>query len=124
MHLVLENPDFDYVLRGADGHQAHVNQQVLRASFLLTPHRLVEAWPVTRVTDLDLDTLKPILDLQPELVLLGCGERQQFPSAQVQAACLSAGIGLEVMTNAAAARTFNVLAAEGRKVVAAFVLGA
>ncbi len=39
------------------------------------------------------------------------------------AACLSRGIGLEVMANAAAARTFKVLAGEGRRVVAGFILG-
>jgi uncharacterized protein len=40
----------------------------------------------------------------------------------VIATCLQRGIGLEAMTNAAAARTFNVLASEGRRVVAGFVL--
>jgi uncharacterized protein len=53
---------------------------------------------------------------------LGTGERQVFPSAAVMAACLTRGIGIEVMTNAAAARTFNVLAGEGRRVVAGFLL--
>ena len=38
------------------------------------------------------------------------------------AACLTRGIGIEVMDNAAAARTFNVLATEGRRVLAAFLL--
>ena len=38
------------------------------------------------------------------------------------AALLTRGIGLEVMDNAAAARTFNVLANEGRRVVAGFLL--
>ena len=55
--------------------------------------------------------------------LLGTGERQVFPSAAVMAACLTCGIGIEVMGNAAAARTFNVLAGEGRRVVAGFILG-
>jgi uncharacterized protein len=56
------------------------------------------------------------------LILLGCGAAQAFPPAVTMAACLSRGIGLETMTNAAAARTFNVLAGEGRRVVAGFVL--
>ena len=40
----------------------------------------------------------------------------------VMATCLTRGIGIEVMDNAAAARTFNVLATEGRRVVAAFLI--
>ena len=43
-------------------------------------------------------------------------------SPEAQAACLSRGVGLEAMTNAAAARTYNVLAGEGRRVVAGFLL--
>ena len=54
--------------------------------------------------------------------MLGTGAAQVFPPAAVMAACLSRGIGIEVMTNAAAARTFNVLAGEGRRVVAGFIL--
>ena len=63
-----------------------------------------------------------MLALQPALVLLGTGERQRFPPAAAMAALLTRGIGIEVMDNAAAARTFNVLATEGRRVVAGFLL--
>ncbi|WP_312707201.1 MTH938/NDUFAF3 family protein, partial [Stenotrophomonas sp.] len=49
-------------------------------------------------------------------------DTQVFPPAAVMAACLTRGIGLEVMNNPAAARTFNILASEGRKVAAAFIL--
>ena len=58
-----------------------------------------------------------MLALQPELVVLGTGATQVFPPAAVMAACLTRGIGIEVMTNAAAARTYSVLAGEGRRVV-------
>jgi uncharacterized protein len=65
--------------------------------------------------------LDPVLAQTPELVVLGTGAVQVFPPAEVMAACLTRGIGIEVMDNAAAARTFNVLAGEGRRVVAGFV---
>mgnify|MGYP006779811445 CR=1 FL=1 len=58
------------------------------------------------------------------LVLLGTGSRQRFPGAAILALFLTRGVGVEVMDNAAAARTFNVLAAEGRRAVAAFMLPA
>ena len=122
MQLILEQPDFQYVLRGADGQRAKVNERVLQRSFILTPNRLIEDWAASDVTALQVEALEPLLALEPELVLMGCGQQQRFPPAQVQAACLARGVGLEVMTNAAAARTFNVLAAEERKVVAGFIL--
>lgn len=122
MQLNHELPDYAYTLRAADGHSARVNDRTLTASFILSPHQLVEDWPVRESAALAPDDLAPLLALQPEVVLLGTGERQVFPPAAVMAACLRQGVGLEVMTNAAAARTFNVLASEARKVVAGFLL--
>ena len=122
MQLNLEHPEFDYVLRGADGRQALVNDRRLTRSFIVAPRTLVEDWPAADVRTLDIAALAPVLALEPEVVLIGTGDRQGFPPAATMAACLSKGIGLEAMTNAAAARTFNVLAGEGRRVVAAFVL--
>ncbi|PNS09679.1 Mth938-like domain-containing protein [Solilutibacter silvestris] len=122
MELIQERPDFDYVLRGADGQRVLVNDQTLTASCIVSPQRLVTAWPVSALAMLTEDTLAPLFDLKPDVILLGTGERQSFPPASVMAAVLGRGIGLEPMTNAACARTYNVLAGEGRKVVAAFVL--
>lgn len=122
MQLNHEPPDYSYSLRAADGRSAKVNDTVLASSFLLTPDQLVEHWPVADAAALTVADLEPVLALSPALIVLGTGERQVFPSAAVMAACLSRGIGLEVMNNPAAARTFNILAGEGRKVAAAFIL--
>lgn len=122
MHLTLERPDHEFFLRGADGGVALVNDRRLTASFVVAPNTLLESWPVTDARSLAPDDLAPLLALQPEVILLGSGATQVFPPAATLAACLSRGIGLEVMTNAAAARTFNVLAGEGRRVVAGFIL--
>ena len=122
MQLTLERPDYAYTLRGADGRHALVNERSLEASFIVAPDALVESWPVTDITAMHPADLDPLLALAPEIVLLGSGETQAFPPAEVMAACLQRGIGLEAMTNAAAARTFNVLASEGRRVVAGFVI--
>lgn len=122
MQLNHELPDYAYSLRAAGGRSARVNDRVLGNSFFLTPDQLVEQWPVIDVAALQVADLEPILALKPALILLGTGERQAFPPAVVMAACLSRGIGLEVMNNPAAARTFNILAGEGRKVAAAFIL--
>ena len=122
MQLSQENPDFPYVLRGVSDAGVLVNQETLSRSFLLSPSQLVQDWRPTSAQDLTAEDMQALLDLQPALVLLGTGPRQRFPSAAVMAALLTRGIGIEVMDNAAAARTFNVLATEGRRVVAAFLL--
>ena len=122
MQLTLENPDFRYFLRGADGVAALVNERRLERSFLLAPNELVEDWRPRHVAELAPADFEPVLALAPAVVLLGSGASLRFPAPAVLAACLTRGIGLEVMDNAAAARTFNVLATEGRRVVAAFLL--
>ncbi|KFN50307.1 Mth938-like domain-containing protein [Arenimonas composti] len=124
MQLVQDNPDFRYVLRGADGAAVRVNERTLTRSFLLAPDRLVEDWRPRTVVELDPADFEPVLALAPELVLLGTGATHRFPGAAAMAALLTRGIGLEAMDNAAAARTFNVLAGEGRRVVVAFLLDA
>ena len=57
-----------------------------------------------------------------ELVILGCGQRLQFPHARDLQALMAKGIGLESMDTAAACRTYNILASEGRKVLAALII--
>ena len=124
MQLSHERPDYAWVLRGADGSRARVNERVLERSFAIAPDRLLEDWPApAAAAALEPRHLEPLLALSPELLVLGTGERQVFPPAAVLAACLTRGIGIEVMDNAAAARTYHILAGEGRRVVAAFLLG-
>lgn len=124
MQLTLERPDYEFFLRGADGTSALVNERTLRQSFIVSPETLIEEWPVADPSALSAIDLEPLLALKPELVILGTGATQVIPTADVMAACLTRGVGIEVMANAAAARTFNVLAAEGRRVIAGFVLSA
>lgn len=122
MQLTLERPEHEFVLRGADGSVALVNERRLTGSFVIAPDRLIEAWAASDVRALAASDLAPLLALDPEVILIGSGATQAFPPAATMAACLGRGIGIEVMTNAAAARTFNVLAGEGRRVVAGFLL--
>jgi len=122
MQLTLENPDFRYFLRGVNAEGVGVNDRRLARSFFLSPMDLVEDWRPRSVADLLPEDLEPLLALKPTVVLLGTGTTLTFPSPAVMAACLTRGVGIEVMDNAAAARTFNVLATEARRVVAGFLL--
>jgi len=122
MQLVLEHPDHAWIVRRADGIGALVNERRLTHSFIVSAHALVEHWTVSDVRGMTPEDLEPLLALAPEIILIGTGSAQAFPPPATLAFCLQRGVGLEAMTNAAAARTFNVLAGEGRRVVAGFVL--
>ena len=122
MQLVEEHPGSGYVLRAVTATGLVINGRLLTGSLILMPDRLIEDW--RHGDPLCPADLEPVLALAPELIVLGTGSRQRFPAPAVLGACLGRGIGIEVMDNAAAGRTFNVLAAENRRVAAAFVLEA
>jgi uncharacterized protein len=98
------------------------NGDIRRSSFVLSVDGALQDWAPGDAKALIESDLAPVLAQQPDVFLLGTGPRQVFPSAAVMAACLSRRIGIEVMDNAAAARTFNVLSSEGRKVLLAMLL--
>lgn len=99
-----------------------VVDRVLTRSLLLAPDRLVEDWPVQTPDQFDRAAAETVAALDPEVVLLGTGTRQVFPPREAMAALLARRIGIEVMDNGAACRTYNLLAGEGRRVVAAIML--
>ena len=99
-----------------------VNETVYRQSLVLTANELHCPWPVNALEDLSEETLAPVLDSQPAVVLLGTGERQRFPESRLFALFGERGIGLEVMDTGALCRTFNILIAEDRAVTAAIIL--
>ena len=122
MELNLERPDDFLFVRKADAHAVTVVDRAFTRSLILTRRKVVEDWAVTDIGGMTPAHIEPILALEPDVVLLGTGARQRFPSQAVLAAFLERGVGVEVMDNSAAARTWDILAGEGRNVVAAFVL--
>src|SRR5690606_31088127 len=123
MQLNHERPDYDFVLRAADARSARVNEQLLERSFVIAPDQLLADWDApSSAKGLEPAHLGPVLELKPELVILGTGEQQAFPPAAL-AAWFARGVEIEAMDNAAAARTYSVLAGEGRRVVMAMLLG-
>lgn len=91
----------------------------LKGSCLLSAGQLITDWPPQQLAELAPDHLQAIRELKPELLLLGSGGQMRFPSKEQLAALIKMGIGYEVMDTAAACRTYNLLVAEGRRVVAA-----
>lgn len=100
-----------------------INGAPYENSLLLTPWHLEPDWPVPHIDQFDEQALEPIRALEPELILLGTGRTQRFPRRSVLVDLLRSGIGVEVMDTGAACRTFNVVMAEDRRVVAALLPG-
>jgi uncharacterized protein len=84
----------------------------------------VRPWTASRFDDLLPADFESLLALRPEVVIFGSGSRLRFASPALTRALIEQGIGVETMDTAAACRTYNVLASEGRSVVAALLLEA
>ena len=100
-----------------------INRTRHGTSLVVNAERLVTDWPVTSIEGLSADHMAAIVELKPEIVLLGTGAALRFPSPALLAPLYKAGIGVEVMDTPAACRTYNILLGEGRNVLAAVIVG-
>lgn len=121
MQLTENRPDEQYFIHSLGPDAIRIVEERYSRSLILSPFKGVREWPVESVDALKTDHLAPILEWTPDVVLLATGRTQRFPSRDIQIEMLRNNIGLEVMTLEAAARTFNVLASEDRRVVAALI---
>jgi len=100
-----------------------INGQRHEKSLVLNSSEGVQAWPCNRFDELTAAHFDALLAAQPELVLFGSGTRLRFVRPSLLQGLISQRIGIETMDTAAACRTFNILAGEGRRVTAALLLG-
>jgi uncharacterized protein len=119
LHLV-ENAGQNFFSGYGPGYVAVNNLRYAR-SVVVTPQAVAE-WHVTGVQALAAADFEFVARLNVEIVLLGTGMQQRFPGPELMRAIAESGAGLEVMDTKAACRTYNILAAEGRRVAAAIVV--
>jgi len=98
-----------------------VNGVRYETSVLVTPQG-VTAWGVSGFEALTAADFGLIAEWKPEIVILGTGRMQRFPPRELARVLAADGRGVEFMDSNAACRTYNILVAEGRKVVAAILL--
>jgi uncharacterized protein len=104
--------------------QFRVTGAVHRNSILVFASRTLD-WPVTDIVALTAESLEPVAAAgsagEVDLLLIGCGPRMALIPGDLRKALRARGVVIEPMDTGAAARTYNVLAAEGRKVAAALI---
>lgn len=99
-----------------------VDGEKITHSVIVGSNGLRQAWPCTRFEDLTAEHFAELAKLQTELVIFGSGQRNRFPPPAWLQPLMARRLGLETMDTAAACRTYNILAGEGRNVVAALLL--
>jgi uncharacterized protein len=123
MKLTLDANTRVTLIRSYTNGELRVGEQVFHRSCILTPDLVIPEWRPTKVEDLQEEDLQVLFEQKPEVVLLGTGNRLEFPPVKIRGAFARAGVALETMDMGAACRTFNVLVQEERRVCAALLFG-
>ena len=105
-----------------DGTSIQIGAERTEKSLVLGSHGERFDWLVTRFEDLTAEHFAKLGETKPELIIFGSGAKLRFVHPKLQAALMQARIGVETMDTAAACRTYNILAGEGRHVVGAFLI--
>lgn len=122
MKLHLANAAGMNLFTGYGKSYVEINRQRYENSLIVLPGKIVKDWEIASFEHLATAHFEFLASLAPEIVLLGTGTRLRFPAPALTRSLVTAQIGLEIMDTAAACRTYNILATEGRKVAAALLL--
>ncbi len=118
MRLALDSDARINLVRRYGGGQILIGAQVITRPCIVAPDRLLLDWDVGLFDELSAAQLEPLLAFGAEIVLLGTGETQPYPSAPLRQLLRTRAGALEYMSLGAACRTYNILASEQRVVVA------
>jgi uncharacterized protein len=118
-HLSIPNGN---VVTGLGPGWVRIGATEYRENLVLTPESVATGWAPAGFDGLADGDFVNLLPHKPEIVLFGTGASIRFPHPRLTRALTDARIGVEVMDTPAACRTFNILAAEGRSVVAALLV--
>ncbi len=117
-----ESADGVNVVTRHDDGRVWVNATPHDRSVLVPWVGTVVDWDCAGAAALTAAHFERVAALAPEVVIYGSGRALRFAAPALQRALIDRGIGVETMDTRAACRTYNVLAAEGRRVVAALVV--
>ena len=99
-----------------------VNGEKITHSVIISSKGERIEWPPARFEDLEPEHFAQLAQLDAEVVIFGSGARIRFPKAAWLQPLMARRIGIETMDTAAACRTYNILAQEGRSVAVALLL--
>jgi len=122
MKFAEDHNSANYKISGYDHDSIGINGLPHFESLVLSPMELLNNWTPSKYSELNADHLDAIYAMKPEIIILGTGQKQLFPPAEILRRLAKEQIGYEIMDTQAACRTFNILMAEDRTVVAGLFL--
>jgi uncharacterized protein len=111
-----------YLIESYEDGCIRVGNSEFTQNLLLMPDKLQEIWQLTNMDELSGKHLAELANYKPDVLLIGCGKTQHFPHPSIFVPLMKSGIGYEIMPTHAACRTYNILMAEDRRVLAALII--
>ncbi len=99
-----------------------INGDSYSSSCIVSNSQIIADIGLTNIDELKSKHVEDLLSSKPEVILFGSGVTHQFPDVELLGPIAKSLVGFEVMTNSAAARTYNVMIAEERKVTCLLIL--
>ncbi|WP_457674155.1 Mth938-like domain-containing protein [Thiolapillus sp.] len=122
MKFAQDHIDSRYLIEAYEPGRIQVAGQIFSENMLIMPDRLLQPWELASMDDFSRAGVEDLLSHEPDVILLGTGQRQVFPHPSLFAPLMKAGTGWEIMPTDAACRTYNILLGEDRRVLAALIL--
>ena len=115
-------PEGQQIVQSYGSGHFKVSRIDYQGSVIVLPKQTI-SWDVNVLDDVNLGSLAPVLAEEPciEILLIGCGEAMQLLPRSLMDTCRQKGLAIDTMDTGAACRTYNILAAEGRRVAAGLV---
>ena len=122
MKFAQDKQDEGYVITAYGENSISINGKSFKQSLIITRTKLNENWELSTVELLQADHINQILAFNPELIIIGTGDKLIFPAVEVYSGIIEHGIGVDFMDTRDACRTYNILMSEGRHIVAGLIL--
>ncbi|HHL31019.1 MAG TPA: hypothetical protein ENJ41_00440 [Oceanospirillales bacterium] len=122
MKLIQNHNDDINLIKTITADNIIINDNVIKQSCMVKTDGIFTDLELPNIDRLDTKHIDLLLSVEPEIIILGSGEFHTFPTVSILKPLASNDTGFEVMNNRSAARTYNILATEGRKVVCLLII--
>ncbi len=110
------------LITSADARSCKIGKTEHKQSIIIPTNGEVVTSDVATVEDLSSVLIDQLCKYKPEVIILATGRQIIFPDPEILDSVIRQNIGFEVLTNQAAARTFNVLLSENRQAVCLMII--
>lgn len=122
MILSEDHSNATYQIKSISPGKIVINNEIYTNSVIISAEKLISPWAPKNINELTDTDLLQLLELKPEIILIGTGERSVILPAKKLSPLLKKQFHVECMNTKAACRTYTILISEGRKIVAGLII--